>query len=103
MKDCNHFVLPVFYHVDPSDVQKQEGSFKLDVNDSPRWTVDNVNRWKTALTKAANLTGLVLQGYVFVLLLLYNHYCISFKCMPLCKWTKPHRDNDNCTLIIEYK
>ncbi|KAJ9551179.1 hypothetical protein OSB04_015224 [Centaurea solstitialis] len=61
-RECNHFVLPVFYHVDPSDVRKQSNTFKIEVKASTKWTKDNVNRWKTALTKVADLTGLVLSG-----------------------------------------
>ncbi|XP_076888603.1 disease resistance-like protein DSC1 [Bidens hawaiensis] len=58
----NHFVLPVFYHVDPSDVSKD---FMIQVKSSgtgSRWTVHNVNRWKAALTEVADLAGLVLSG-----------------------------------------
>lgn len=61
-KKCNHYVLPVFYHVDPSDVRRQSEPFKIKVNTSPKWTDDNVNRWKEALAKVADLTGLVLSG-----------------------------------------
>ncbi|KAJ9550903.1 hypothetical protein OSB04_014948 [Centaurea solstitialis] len=58
----NHFVLPVFYHVDPSDVRRQDKTFKIQVKTSSKWTSDNVNRWKTALTKVADLTGVVVSG-----------------------------------------
>ncbi|KAJ0934084.1 putative TIR domain-containing protein [Helianthus annuus] len=58
----NHFVLPVFYHVDPSDVRNQTKSFSIKAKSNTRWTKDNVMRWKIALTKAANLSGLVLSG-----------------------------------------
>ncbi|KAJ9551415.1 hypothetical protein OSB04_015460 [Centaurea solstitialis] len=61
-REFNHFVLPVFYHVDPSDVRKQEKTFKIDVKASSKWTPNNVNRWKAALTKVADLTGFVLSG-----------------------------------------
>ncbi|GJX21219.1 Toll/interleukin-1 receptor-like protein [Tanacetum coccineum] len=66
MKECNHFVIPVFYHVDPSDVRKQNKTFDIKVKRSSRWTHDNVVRWKAALTKVANLTGFVLAGYAFL-------------------------------------
>ena len=65
-RECNHFVLPVFYHVDPSDVRKQTNNFKIEVKTSTKWTNDNVNRWKTALTKVADLKGMVLSGYTFL-------------------------------------
>ncbi|XP_024961630.1 disease resistance protein RML1A-like, partial [Cynara cardunculus var. scolymus] len=62
-KECNHFVLPVFYHVDPSDIRKQNGSFKIEeVETSTKWTHHNVIRWKRALTKVADLKGFSLSG-----------------------------------------
>ncbi|KAJ9551414.1 hypothetical protein OSB04_015459 [Centaurea solstitialis] len=61
-REFNHFVLPVFYHVDPSDVRKQDKTFKIEVKTSSKWTPNNVNRWRTALTKVADLTGFVLSG-----------------------------------------
>ncbi|KAI3670845.1 hypothetical protein L1987_87487 [Smallanthus sonchifolius] len=48
----SHFVLPIFYHVNPSDVRKQTGSFAIEKD-----------RWKTALTEVANLSGFTLSGY----------------------------------------
>ncbi|KAL7591516.1 hypothetical protein Lser_V15G33193 [Lactuca serriola] len=61
-KEVNHFVLPVFYHVDPSDVRKQNKSFTIEVKGSSRWTDHNVNMWKKALKEVANLAGMVLSG-----------------------------------------
>ncbi|KAI3740578.1 hypothetical protein L2E82_31046 [Cichorium intybus] len=61
-RKSNHYVLPVFYHVDPSDVRKQSEPFMIKLNTSPKWTNDNVNRWKAALMNVADLTGLVLTG-----------------------------------------
>ncbi|KAJ0886590.1 putative TIR domain-containing protein [Helianthus annuus] len=60
--ECNHFVLPVFYDVDPTDVRNQKGSFAIKVKPSPKWTDQNVNQWKTALTEVANLAGHVASG-----------------------------------------
>ncbi|KAI7745657.1 hypothetical protein M8C21_023189, partial [Ambrosia artemisiifolia] len=60
--DCNHFVIPVFYHVDPSDVRKQKGSFAVQVKPCSRWTDEKVCLWKTALTEVANLSGFTLSG-----------------------------------------
>ncbi|KAJ9550868.1 hypothetical protein OSB04_014913 [Centaurea solstitialis] len=64
-KEHNHFVVPVFYHVDPSDVRNQEETFKIQVKTGTKWTHENVKRWKVALTQVANLTGCVLSGYAF--------------------------------------
>ncbi|CAN4110135.1 unnamed protein product [Withania somnifera] len=69
-----HFLLPVFYHVDPSDVRKQKGSFedpffrfeeryKSDKNDERRkqW-MEKVDQWRAALRQVADLGGMVLQN-----------------------------------------
>ncbi|XP_021981226.2 disease resistance protein RUN1 [Helianthus annuus] len=47
----SHFVLPIFYHVNPRDVRKQKGSFAVEQD-----------RWKTALREVANLSGFTLSG-----------------------------------------
>ncbi|KAK2983047.1 hypothetical protein RJ640_001864 [Escallonia rubra] len=47
-------VLPVFYHVDPSDVRKQTGSFAKALEHHDRIKVSN---WRQALTEAANTSG----------------------------------------------
>ena len=59
-KEMGQTVLPVFHHVDPSHVPKQTGSFgeafdnhKADTEEKK----EKVQRWRTALTKAANLAG----------------------------------------------
>ncbi|KAI3754371.1 hypothetical protein L1987_54154 [Smallanthus sonchifolius] len=68
-----HFVLPVFYGVDPSDVRNQRESFKIKAEEGAegtKWTEDNVKRWKKALTKVANLKGMVASGYASISL--YN-------------------------------
>ncbi|KAI3709736.1 hypothetical protein L2E82_39502 [Cichorium intybus] len=61
-RECNHFVLPVFYHVDPSDVRKQNKTFSVEVKAYPRWTDQNVNLWRKALSEVADLAGMVLSG-----------------------------------------
>ena len=73
-RNCNHFTLPVFYHVDPSDVRKQNNTFGVEVQNSSRWTDDNVHRWKEALTEVANLSGMVLSGFVSLSLFLSNNF-----------------------------
>ncbi|GKG42652.1 TMV resistance protein N-like protein, partial [Tanacetum coccineum] len=65
-RDRNHFVLPVFYHVDPSHVGKQEGSFMIAASSSGRWTNENVKRWKSALTEVVGVIGMSLAGYANV-------------------------------------
>ncbi|KAL7591001.1 hypothetical protein Lser_V15G33205 [Lactuca serriola] len=64
-RSFNHFVLPVFYHVDPSDIRDQRQSFAIEVEEGverSKWTEYNVNRWKVALSEVADLTGMVVSG-----------------------------------------
>ncbi|XP_004296292.1 PREDICTED: TMV resistance protein N-like [Fragaria vesca subsp. vesca] len=54
-------VYPVFYKVDPSDVRNQNGSFGKALADHEctfKDRLEKVVRWREALTKAANLSGL---------------------------------------------
>ncbi|KAJ9687292.1 hypothetical protein PVL29_015969 [Vitis rotundifolia] len=56
-KDLGHAVFPIFCHVDPSHVRKQEGSFgEAFAGYEENWK-DKIPRWRTALTEAANLSG----------------------------------------------
>ncbi|KAJ8759248.1 hypothetical protein K2173_006768 [Erythroxylum novogranatense] len=53
-------VIPVFYRVDPSDVRKQNGSFGksfAEHSQNPRHS-NKIQKWKDALTKAANICGI---------------------------------------------
>ncbi|WKA00137.1 hypothetical protein VitviT2T_018526 [Vitis vinifera] len=63
-KDLGHAVFPIFYHVDPSHVRKQEGSFgEAFARYEENWK-DKIPRWRRALTEAANLSGWhPLDGY----------------------------------------
>ncbi|XP_004296159.1 PREDICTED: TMV resistance protein N-like [Fragaria vesca subsp. vesca] len=63
--DCKEskqqLVYPVFYKVDPSDVRHQRGGFGLALAHHESRLKDNsekVMRWREALTKASNLSGL---------------------------------------------
>ncbi|XP_076885466.1 disease resistance protein RPV1-like [Bidens hawaiensis] len=60
-RNSKHFVLPIFYYVDPSNVRKQTGSFSLHQYNG---TENIVWKWKEALTEVANLTGIVVSGYI---------------------------------------
>ncbi|XP_010665294.3 disease resistance protein RUN1 isoform X1 [Vitis vinifera] len=60
-------VLPIFYHVDPSDVRKQTGSFGEAFARYGRYgnvTEERVLRWRAALSQAGGLAGWhVMHGY----------------------------------------
>lgn len=70
-------VIPVFYHVDPSDVRKQKRSFAyafLEHEVKFKGEKDKVNIWKKALTRVTNLSGHHISadyGLVFLDLLLH--------------------------------
>ncbi|KAH9725894.1 ADP-ribosyl cyclase/cyclic ADP-ribose hydrolase [Citrus sinensis] len=61
--ECKHnygqIVIPVFYHVDPSHVrsQSQDSSFGKYFSELEKCYPENMQRWKNALTEAANLSG----------------------------------------------
>ena len=53
-------VLSVFYKVDPSEVRKQEGNFKVALAKQEikfKNNIEKVQRWRAALTEAAGLSG----------------------------------------------
>ncbi|CAL8173841.1 unnamed protein product [Prunus armeniaca] len=53
-------VLPVFYHVDPSDLRKQTGSFACafaEHEERFREDIERVKSWRAALIEVANLSG----------------------------------------------
>ncbi|KAL6127975.1 hypothetical protein ACLB2K_071336 [Fragaria x ananassa] len=59
-------VVPIFYEVDPSDIRKLKGSFaeafaKHEEDSSA--DMEEVNRWKIALTEASNLSGWDSRNY----------------------------------------
>ncbi|XP_048429872.1 disease resistance protein Roq1-like [Pyrus x bretschneideri] len=53
-------VIPVFYDISPSDVQKQEGSYAVafaQLEKRFKNSIDKVHKWRAALTTIANLSG----------------------------------------------
>ncbi|XP_021803286.1 TMV resistance protein N-like, partial [Prunus avium] len=59
-------ILPIFYHVDPSDVRNQKGSFaEAFTKHEEKFSedVDKVKRWRDALKEVANLSGLDSKNY----------------------------------------
>jgi hypothetical protein len=66
----SHTILPIFYHVDPSDVRNQTGTFaEAFVRHEKRFPIDmeRIGKWRKALTEAANCSGwdlkIVANGY----------------------------------------
>jgi hypothetical protein len=60
-----HTLLPIFYHLDPSDVRKQTGTFaKAFARHEEQFPTDmeRVQRWRVALTEAANCSGWDLES-----------------------------------------
>ncbi|KAL5751566.1 hypothetical protein ACOSQ2_022073 [Xanthoceras sorbifolium] len=60
MKTRGQIVLPVFYHVTPSDIRKQTGTYKKAFDEHEKRfkkTKDKVRNWRAALTQVANLSG----------------------------------------------
>ncbi|KEH18375.1 disease resistance protein (TIR-NBS-LRR class) [Medicago truncatula] len=57
-EDDNVVVIPVFYHVDPSQVRKQTGSYGTALAKHKEQGNDHeMQKWNTALFQAANLSG----------------------------------------------
>ena len=50
-----HIVMPIFYHVDPSEVRKLTGSFKCSFANEEKELQEEVQKWREALTEASNL------------------------------------------------
>ncbi|KAL6313312.1 hypothetical protein AAG906_019422 [Vitis piasezkii] len=67
MATKQRLILPIFYHVDPSDVRKQSGSYEQAFLDHEREAdvekKEKIQKWRLALTKAGNLAGYDLQKY----------------------------------------
>ena len=55
-------VVPVFYHVDPSDVRRQKRSYgEAFDNHDAKQEKETIDNWRTALTEASQLPGLELD------------------------------------------
>ncbi|PON42392.1 TIR-NBS-LRR-like protein [Trema orientale] len=53
-------VVPIFYHVSPSDIRKQVGSYGVafgTLEERFKNNLDKLNQWRAALTSAANISG----------------------------------------------
>ncbi|XP_034674417.1 disease resistance protein RUN1-like [Vitis riparia] len=59
-KSMRQLVFPIFYHVDPSDVRRQTGSYEQAFDRHGR-NPDQIQWWRGALTVVANISGWHLQ------------------------------------------
>ena len=53
-------VWPIFYHVDPSEVRNQMGTFGKafdEYKESSKESIENVETWKSTLKEVANISG----------------------------------------------
>ena len=58
-------IVPVFYHVNPSDIRKQMGTFAKaldEKNKSSKESMEKVKTWRTTLREVANISGWDLQN-----------------------------------------
>ena len=64
-KITNQIVVPVFYHVDPSEVRKQTGSlgeaFIRHEMDATQEESEKIQRWRATLTEIGNISGFHVQ------------------------------------------
>ena len=68
-RNNGQLVLPIFYKVDPSEICKQDGKYGIALakhEEKFKDDIKKVQRWRTTLTEAANLSGFVYPNrYVF--------------------------------------
>ncbi|KAK5795604.1 hypothetical protein PVK06_036875 [Gossypium arboreum] len=60
-----HIVLPIFYHVDPSDVRNLAGRFKISFDEHESGKLDQVQQWQTAFVEVGKLKGWHIEGGKF--------------------------------------
>ncbi|OMP03096.1 hypothetical protein COLO4_10637 [Corchorus olitorius] len=60
-----HVVLPIFYHVEPSDVRKHGGSFKDSFDQQQTKNSGEAERWRAALTQVGYIKGFHIAGGIF--------------------------------------
>ena len=79
-EDDNVVVIPVFYHVEPSQVRKQTGSYGTALAKHKKQGNDReMQNWKNALVQAADLSGFHSTAYRFFTLCSFvNNWVIFF-------------------------
>ncbi|XP_074341984.1 disease resistance protein RPV1-like isoform X2 [Apium graveolens] len=62
LKEKTNQVFPVFFYVDPTDLRNQQGSFCEPLkSNKKRYSVDTIEKWKSALAELADLAGFHLK------------------------------------------
>ena len=56
-KDTGMIVYPIFYHVNPSNVKKQEGTFAQAFDKHEKENIEKVHTWRAALRDVATTSG----------------------------------------------
>ena len=62
VKENGQTIIPIFYHVDPSDVRKQTGSFTEAFVNHEKQYEEETKRWKAALREVSNISGWHLEN-----------------------------------------
>jgi hypothetical protein len=80
-----HTLIPIFYYMDPSDVRQQTWTFAEAFSKHKKWFQTNlkrVQRWRDALTTAANCSGFHLEstenGYMLHTHVLFHSFYFLF-------------------------
>ena len=67
ISQLQRLILPIFHHVDPSNVRKQTGSYKQAFVDHEKEADEEkrekIQKWRSALMKVGNLAGYAPQNY----------------------------------------
>lgn len=66
-KENYQFVIPVFYHIEPSVVRYQLGSYATDLARLERHYKEKINTWRDALMKVGGLSGFHSNNYMYVI------------------------------------
>ncbi|GKD51050.1 leucine-rich repeat-containing protein [Tanacetum coccineum] len=57
-RNSNHFVLPVFYHIEPSYIIEHGKKLMLESSRGSQTSLKKVDQWHAALTEVANIPGI---------------------------------------------
>lgn len=69
MDTKKQIVVPIFYQIDPSEIRKLKGNFAqaLDKHERDPYTdMEELKNWRSALTRATNISGWNSRDYNFL-------------------------------------